>query len=229
MKNLTEIIIGAIIAGLPILFKSFTRELIENITNKFFDNKFNEKTISKILTTTISIFILFGVLVMFYSNIFEKKTTIVQEEQLKSDAEVAFEARKEVVKIAKEISNTSKKNSTVKIANIENQFVYQIGGIMEKDAVLDLYVKLKSFTTIDLSKIFLFKLSENKYSIFIDDGGIPNDTLINWKTQIRKFEKFGFTIDFMKSCKLRERIIEVEELLIFKKEKVKIRCFTCDK
>lgn len=236
MENITEYLIGGIIAGTAILIKLIAAEYFTSIIKEFF--KFKKKEQAANLFNII-LFLLFLVglsfILMTYFNPKDaelKTSENIEASNPKTDAEIALEAGKVVLdEVQKGVENIKERNEEI-IAKRKKRFVYQIGDITDnEESILKLYEELIKNTEIDSSKIFVFRIKRKKYFLYFEEAynedPINEDSLTHFKSKIENTEPVVKDIDLKKYCKAKETIIQRKPLK-FRKQKIEIPCLECD-
>lgn len=241
MEINTENIIGGLITAAPIILliiKLFATEYVTKFTQELFNSKTKKK--ANLIFNLIVVFLLIiGLLIILSPYIVKEKINIPAEEQeqqevitQKSDAEIALEAGQIIYdEVKTEINNYKERNKEI-IANREKRWVYQIGDIFDnEESVLSLYKNLKTISSVDISRIFVFKIKRNKFFLYKDDGYDIyqiNDSLATFKMGIANIERKVEIIDLLQYCLAKESVIGTKALK-FRKEKIEIPCCNCDK
>lgn len=240
MENLSEIIIGGIITAAPIILliiKLFATEYVTNFTKELFKSK-TKKRANLIFNGIIVFLLIIGVSIILSPYLMtenppiDNDTNDQQSAQHKSNGELIYDGAKIIYNDSKEgIKNKKQRDSIIK-ADREKKYVYKIGTIKDNDdAVLKLYKQLKNVPSVNLSRIFAFRISKNKYFLYENDEynkNQINDSLLKFKAKIDSIEPYIKIINLMEYCKVKEFIQETTPLK-FKKEKIEIPVCNCDK
>lgn len=239
MENLSENIVGGILTATPIvllLMKLFAAEYVTNFTKELFKSKTNKKA-NLIFNFIIVALLIIGISIIlspYISTESPPEEVTPQEPALpqKTDGEILFDAGKILHDEIKDGFENRKERKEEALAKREKRLVFQIGDIKDnEDAILGLYKKLKEIPSINLSRIFAFEISRNRYFLYQNDGYSEiqiNDSLPNYKSMIDTVEPYIEIIDLMKYCKLKEKVTGTKDLK-FRKEKIKISCCNCAK
>lgn len=155
-------------------------------------------------------------------------TVIVQQinetEKAKTDAELIEEAAIKTLEISRDFFRNMKTNDSIKMANREKMFAYQIGfAINDKDEVFDLFNKLA-----DTKDIYVLKQSRKDYFVIKYEGKGEkelNDSLLHFEKQIGQDAK---VINLMTLCSKKEKLM-LGEKLTKRKEDAEIACLVCDR
>ncbi len=239
MDNFIKVISGILTIS-PIVLKIIDQlesELITNFTKELFKSKTKKKA-NSIFNSLVLISITLGVFVFFSPQIFsvsEPATPKAEQQQLpsakKSDGELIYEGSKTLFEEGKGAIKGRKERDSIIIANRDKKMVYQIGSIKEDDdAILNLYMKLKSISGLNISRISVFRISRNEYFLYKDDEYAQkqiNDSLANFKTEVASVEPSVKIVDLMQFCKAKEKFKERKPLK-FRKQKIEIPCYYCD-
>lgn len=155
-------------------------------------------------------------------------TIIVEEvtepEKTKTDAELIEEAAIKTLEISSVFFRKMKTNDSIKMANREKMFAYQIGfAISDKDEVFDLFNKLE-----DTKDIYVLKQSRKDYFIIKYEGKGEKelkDSLLLFEKQIGQDAK---VVNLMTLCSKNEKLM-VGEKLTKRKDDTEIPCLVCDR
>ncbi len=219
------------------LFKSIAPDLIIGFIKEIFRSK-TKKSAGNIFNSLVIALLIIGIIILsfpYFINNTQPKADDQENTQTtsqKTNAEVALETGTLIYNEVKNGINENKaKKDSIK-ANREKRLVFQIGEIKDnEDAILKLYNNLKSEFSIDLSRIFVFKIQKNSFFLYKDDNYTTdqiNDSLLSFKSKLNKIEPNVKIVNLMDYCKVKENIKETKPLK-FRKEKIEIPCCNCDK
>ena len=195
-----------------------------NITKTKNMNKQN----NNLLLLLIAILILVGG--YFYLNSEEEtsnETVNEYYEAEKTETEVYIEAGLEAVNIIGDGLKQKRINDSIKRANKEQVWVYQIG--LSKNNVDEIWPTYKVVKNIT-SNITVFKDSRKSYYIVKNDGLGKDKLLIGlnaFKSEIDSVETIIKVVNLSKFCPLRKEISSGKKIKI-KKAKTEIECLVCD-
>jgi hypothetical protein len=146
----------------------------------------------------------------------------------KLNAELAKEAIGAAVDLGKFVFSTIKINDSIKMANREKMFAYQIGLPMsDKSQVFEEYKKIH-----DSTGLFVMKVSRRDYYIVKYDGRSKEeleDNLDNFNALLSiDISGNAKVINLMSLCSKREKLMRGENLTK-RKETIELPCLICDK
>jgi hypothetical protein len=220
---LIGLIVSAVI-GIPALVFS---ETIKNVIKNFSSNLSKQQTtviFILLLIIAISAPVLIGFLVSPTNTDIDPNNQDSTAIDNKNDW---VELGKDVIKVGTQFYYTQKKKDSIRMANREQFWVYQIG--TPKKNPDELWESLKALT--DIQNLYVFKESRKSYYIVKDDGytkDVLNDSLVRFKSRIDSTGNRLKIIDLMTFCSKRKKIKEGDKIKE-KKGGLEVRCYVCDK
>jgi len=223
-----EIVIGLIVflvlGGAGMIFKTSIKQMI-----KQFFSKLTKKQINILFIVLLGlVFILPNMLgTLFSGSVPKEKIQVFNEnhEAPKTDTEVIVEAADKGIQLTEKLIRQQNKKDSIKRANKETHWVYQIG--VPKRSRNELWETYKLLQHIPNIKVF--KESRRSYYIIKDDG-IHKDSLVKresaFMATIDKIENRIKVINLATFCKVRRKITEGR--IKIRKPKIKLPCLVCD-
>ena len=143
----------------------------------------------------------------------------------KTETEVYVDAVLDGVDMIGDALEQKRINDSIKRANKEEVWVYQIG--LAKNNTKEIWPTYMVLNTIT-SNITIFKESRKSYYIVKNDG-LDEDELISgldaFKSEVDKLEPIVKVVNLSTYCPLRKEVTEGEKIKI---KKTKISCLVCD-
>lgn len=219
-----SIIISAILAIAGLVFK----ETITNVIKNFSSNLSKRQTIIIFfLLLFLSIVAPIGIGLIVSGNPFGDVAT---ENQSTKPTSVNIDLKPVVdgvLKVSDKWAYNHSRKDSIRMANREQFWVYQIG--TPKKNTDELWETLKTLS--DIPYLYIFKESRKSYYIVKDDGytkEVLNDSLAQFKSRIDSTGSRLKIIDLMTFCSKREKIKEGDKIKE-KKGDIEVRCYVCDK
>ncbi len=154
-------------------------------------------------------------------------TVIVQQlsdsEKTKSKEEIYAELAVKGLEFGRDVFKNMKTNDSIKMANREKIYAYQIGlAISDKDVVFDLYSKLAN-----TDDIYVLKSRKDYFIIKYDGNGEKelNDSLLGFK---KMFGQNVSVVNLMDLYSKNRKLVRGENLTK-RTDDTKIQCLVCDK
>jgi len=218
-------IVSLVLGAAGIVFNTSIKQMI-----KQFFSKLTKKQIQMVFVGLFGLAVVFpSALVTFlFEDDNKEKIQVFNEnhEAQKTETEVIVDAADKGVQLVDKLISQQKKKDSLKRANKETHWVYQIG--VPKNSKKELWETYKLLQHIP--NVTVFKESRRSYYIIKDDG-VEKDSLINqesaFKVTIDKIENRIKIINLATFCKVRKEIKEGKRLKI-RKPKVKLPCLICD-
>jgi len=224
-EMLIGFIVSLVLGAAGIVFNTSIKQMI-----KQFFSKLTKKQIQMVFVGLFGLAVVFpSALVTFlFEDDNKEKIQVFNEnhEAQKTETEVIVDAADKGVQLVDKLISQQKKKDSLKRANKETHWVYQIG--VPKNSKKELWETYKLLQHIP--NVTVFKESRRSYYIIKDDG-VEKDSLINqesaFKVTIDKIENRIKIINLATFCKVRKEIKEGKRLKI-RKPKVKLPCLICD-
>lgn len=134
-----------------------------------------------------------------------------------------------VTEWGKDIKQHKEERQNEMIANKKTNWVYQIGGIRDKDAVINDYEKARGFVEVEILKV-----SKKEYLLFCPSKAETevemNDSINTIKEKLSliegRFDDNVYVINLPLICKAKHE--PVQQKLYFNKRFKEVSCYVCD-
>ena len=215
--------ISAILFTISLIFQ----ESIKQIIKRYF-SKISQKKLDKLFYIILLIIVIIPFSFNYFPS-FEREENIEEEVPIsneKSKEEIYVEAGMAVAEEVQKAIEQKKRNDSVRIANKQPNWVYQIG--RPKISVQELWEAYEPLQ--GLSNLYVFKESKKSYIIIKDDGHSKQqleESLEAFKSEVEKFETRIEIVNLTTFCKAKEDIKQGKKIKI-RKERIMLSSIECD-
>ena len=227
-----KIYIGLVLSMLLAIGSVVFNESIKELIKKFF-SQLSKFQINLLYFTLLILTIALPLSISYFvpsthenDNIINIDSLNTHDTQGKDDITKYVEAGIKVTEETKKLFAIKHHNDSIKKANREKIWVYQIG--LPKNDISELWNSYNSLQ--HFSNIFIFKESKNSFFIIKDDGYSEQelkDSLPNFKIKIDSIEKRIKIIDLMSVCPKRKKITTTKKIKL-KKGNPEVPCYICN-